>query len=262
MGALLLVQAVAIHAQPQAVLSGPASCAQCRIELERVVTFGDSAGPGMLQEQSTIATDRRGRFYAASNYDPTIAVFDAAGRFLQRIGRKGPGPGEFRFRPTMLFGPGDSLYAVDVIERRIAVFSPQYKLVRTATFQIGASDVVRTADGRFLATGATRFANGNTYPVHVMGPDGAHISSFGSPTRQQDRVSLMDAYRRIASPTESHVWTSQVDAYVLRAVEPGRPKAGSARAADPVVSIPRLGRSTGGIGQIPATNSDERNRRG
>ena len=139
LGCLLFVHAWAAHAQPKPVLSGPAVCTECRVELDRVVTFGDAQGPGMLQEQSAIKMDGRGRFYVSSNYDPTIAVFDSVGRFIRRIGRRGPGPGEFSSPPQVRFGAGDTLYAVEMYRRRMAVFSPDYALVRTATLPVACS---------------------------------------------------------------------------------------------------------------------------
>jgi hypothetical protein len=212
---LLFVHALAAHAQPHIVLSGPATCTECRIELERVVAFGDAQGPGMLQEQATVATDRRGRFYVSSNYDPTIVVFDRRGRFLANVGRKGIGPGEINYRPTILFGARDTLYAMDLDSRRLTVFSPEYKFVRTATVAHGATYVVSTPDGGFLLAGRARSREGIDYPLHVVDSKGAGIRSFGSTTGELDLYSPTESERRLAVPRGGIVWTSRLDAYVL-----------------------------------------------
>lgn len=216
--ALALAPAAAAPAggQTNVVLSGPATCRQCRIELEQVVAFGDSTGPGMLQEQSVIAADQRGRFYVTSAYDPTIAVFDARGRFLHRIGRKGQGPGEFTRRPTMLFGPGDTLYALEGSTRRMTVFSPQYELVRTGTLGLSYSTAVRLPNGRFLLSGVSRSAEAIGYPLHLLDQNGAYIRSFGSATGAQDLfASTSGTVRRFAAPVGETVWTVRADELVL-----------------------------------------------
>ncbi len=213
---LLFIVATAAHAQPLTILAGPATCQQCRIELDQVVVFGDSTGPGMLQEQSGIATDQRGRFYVTSNYDPTIVVFDARGRFLRRIGRQGQGPGEFTLRPTMLFGPGDTLYALDVNARRMTVFSPEYEVVRTAPLSLFFNTAARLPDGRFLMSGSSRSAETIGYPLHLVDQKGAHVRSFGSATGAQDLfASSRGSARRFAAPVGETVWTAKVDELVL-----------------------------------------------
>ena len=221
--ALSLAGAAAANGQTNRVLSGPATCQQCRIELEEVVAFGDSIGPGMLREQSSVATDSRGRFYATSNHDPTIAVFDGRGRFLRTIGRQGQGPGEFVRRPLMLFGPGDSLYAIVGDTRRMTVFSPEYEVARTVTLSTTLSSAVRLPDGRFLLSGLSRSAESIGHPLHLVDQQGAHVRSFGSTTVpdryggtvRMGRDALIDAARRLAAPVGPNLWTAKFNDYVL-----------------------------------------------
>jgi len=209
------IVAATVQAQPKVVLSGPATCRECRIELERVITLGDAKGPGLLQEQSSVATDRRGRFYLSSNYDPTVVVFDARGRFLRKLGRTGPGPGEFSSRVAMLIGPGDSLYAIELGGNRMSLFSPNYAWVRTSSLALTPSTAVHAPDVGFLFSGALRFADGIGHPVHVVDRNGAHIRSFGSATGEQDLYSRLEGLRRMTAPRGQIFWTSRVDAYVL-----------------------------------------------
>jgi hypothetical protein len=200
--------------QSPMLLSGPARCQECRIELEQVVVLGDSAGPGMLREQASIATDQRGRFYINGPYDPAILVFDARGRFLQRIGRQGQGPGEFAGAPIIFFGGGDTLYALD--RARLTVFSPEYKLVRTATLGLSYSSVVRLPDGHFLLSGSGRTPESIGYPLHLIDETGAHVRSFGSATGAKDLPSAPDpSIRRLAAPVGQSVWSVKLTQLVL-----------------------------------------------
>jgi hypothetical protein len=229
LGGLLLVHALTAHAQPETVLAGPASCRECRVELEQIVVLGDSIGPGMLQEQSVLATDGRGRFYVTSPDDPTIAVFDGGGRFLRRVGRRGQGPGEFTMRPTMLFGLRDTLYAITGGTRRMTVFSPEYEVVRTGTLSHSFSTAVRLQDGRFLLAGVSPQAETMGNPLHLVDHEGASVLSFGATPGARDlagadrpvrpgrvsRAVVRDAARRIAPPVGPTVWMAKLDEYVL-----------------------------------------------
>ncbi len=214
--ALSLGAAATARAQSNVVLSGPAACRECQIELEQVVSFGDATGPGMLHEQSIVTTDRRGRFYVTSTYDPTIAVFDPRGRFISRIGRRGNGPGEFGFRPAMVIGAGDTLFAFDFLQSRMSVFAPDYSLVRTRSLPRAGSTAVQTPDGGFLLSGPSLSADGIGYPLHITDRNGAYVRSFGSETGEQHLNARRDAtLRRIAAPRGAGVWISRINPYVL-----------------------------------------------
>jgi hypothetical protein len=71
------------------------SCAKCTIVTKPVVTLGAVDGPGSLSTQpSSVRVDARGRYWLTQD-DELPMVFDASGKFVQAIGRKGESPGEF-----------------------------------------------------------------------------------------------------------------------------------------------------------------------
>lgn len=114
-------------------ISSRPSCPDCRITIDAVVRLGDPDGEGMISHPPYVARDRRGRYYVTSRQgsDQVPLVFDSQGHFLQRLGRPGGGPGEFRGADAILV-VNDSIVVFDVGNARMTVLSPDYRPVRSA----------------------------------------------------------------------------------------------------------------------------------
>ena len=78
---------------PDAAVVELSPCTErCGMTLVPVPEFGEAAGAGMIEGGGEIALDRSGRLYIGGL--DHVLVFDPDGTFLQRIGRRGEGPGE------------------------------------------------------------------------------------------------------------------------------------------------------------------------
>lgn len=76
-------------------------------------------GQGLLQRPTGVAVEARsGRLFVADAGAHDIKVFDAAGRHLKSLGRRGEGPGEFNF-PTHLALRAGTLYVTDAMNHRV-----------------------------------------------------------------------------------------------------------------------------------------------
>jgi len=85
-------------------------------EGNHVADFGRSE----LMFPTAIAMDKYGRVYVSDKSDSMIKVYKA-GKLIERIGRNGYGPGEFRYVRDMKIHK-DQLYVVDNLNSRIQVF--------------------------------------------------------------------------------------------------------------------------------------------
>ena len=66
--------------------------------------FGDSPdAPDLFGQPIAVATDDANNIYVADHQSSDIRVFDSAGNFVRRIGRRGRGPGEFQFITGVLW---------------------------------------------------------------------------------------------------------------------------------------------------------------
>ena len=88
-----------LSAQEPVRLSGEVTCPQCVITLDTVLTLGGLDGPGLhvITDQSRVAVDPGGRILVTNLKEAEISVFDPAGTFLQTVGGRGEGPGEYSF---------------------------------------------------------------------------------------------------------------------------------------------------------------------
>jgi hypothetical protein len=116
---------------------------------------GEAALELLFNGVSATARLRDGAIVVADRGSSEIRVFDAKGRFLRKLGRKGRGPGDFEGLGHIWTVPGDSIGAWDATLGRFTVFAPDGKVART--WQVTANDggipgLIRgfLADGSFF----------------------------------------------------------------------------------------------------------------
>ena len=94
----------------------------------------------------SVVRDSRGRLYSSGGrgWEAMVVVWDAKGKYLRTIGRKGEGPGEFEGGAVTLNIDGrDYLYVRDYHTWKI--FAPDHEFVRTIQAEGAGSDIWRTA---------------------------------------------------------------------------------------------------------------------
>ena len=158
------------------------SCPTCRITVERLSLMGTFDGPGAFASRPyTVSVDSRGRYYVTTpeTRDKPPFVFDARGRFLQRLGRRGDGPGEYREPQVIIVAPGDTLHILDRTTNRYTVLSPDYAVARTANLLPDMWSAVRMPDGHLIVNARVRDAPRIGLPFHVVDPQGQYLRSFG-----------------------------------------------------------------------------------
>lgn len=83
-----------------------------------------------------VVTDRRGRIFILDGQQQKIRVFDKAGKYIQSIGRKGNGPGEFEIAKSMAVYNDSLLYVNNGYRiEEFDVFSDSIKYIRTISFE-------------------------------------------------------------------------------------------------------------------------------
>ena len=83
----------------------------------------EEAGPYQFSFISTGLLLEGGGIAVVEQSAPEVRLFDAEGRHLRSVGRRGRGPGEFQAITGLFRRSGDSLAAYDQIERRVTIFA-------------------------------------------------------------------------------------------------------------------------------------------
>ncbi|MCI0432268.1 MAG: 6-bladed beta-propeller [Gemmatimonadetes bacterium] len=115
-----------------------------RLDLRVGVTEGEEAYQ-FHRVVEIVPDPATGDIIVADAGSSVVRVFDASGRWLRTLGRRGTGPGEFT-RPGALMVLGDSIFAVNGANYQAAVFDRSGALVRA--FPITVPDCVVYPVGR------------------------------------------------------------------------------------------------------------------
>lgn len=163
-------------AQDTINVSGEATCPDCLIVLDTVVTIGGLDGPGLetVHPLSMVAVDRRNRIYIGIYRPPSISVFDASGRFIRSFGRAGEGPGEYQSISHINAGPR-YIHVFDRDNGR-TMLDYDFNVVRVDPFpgQILNTVVLQSDAVAFSAVVGTRQQAG--YRFHMLDTLGAFMS--------------------------------------------------------------------------------------
>lgn len=213
---LALVCSADAPAQSSVLPKIPA-CATCRVHIERVATLGSGDDGFVRSEPIGMARDSRGRIYVTwQNYGhgPELAaVYDSAGRFIQEIGRKGQGPGEFHYPVTLNVDARDRLLIWDT-DRRATLLDANYRFVRQHIQRGGT--LLWLSDGSQVVGLSAMDRDGAPAPITIFDSAGAFVTAFGA----TPRIAPVDAgewraNRIVGTGTNNTVWAARPDFYRL-----------------------------------------------
>lgn len=125
-----------------------------------------------------IEQNARGQFIAVGEDATSLVVYGPTGKLVSRIGRSGEGPGEFARIQTLRVGNGDSIFVADM-RRRLSVFSPEGRFVRSVVLPAATGGGVTLPDGSVVLAKQIRTPERAAFSYHVVGRNGTIIRSFG-----------------------------------------------------------------------------------
>jgi hypothetical protein len=165
--------------------------ARWRIVEELRIGRIDGDGPEVFGRVGGVIPDEQGHMWVLDTQAYEIRVFDADGRFVRTVGRRGEGPGEFGgfFGPCAFPGPNGQIVVEDRLGRWQR-FDTAGALVaaQPSTSNLGCGLRVWTTDGRFLVvnthTDLLTRERSSYFVVHALDADGDLVpgDTFPSPT--------------------------------------------------------------------------------
>jgi hypothetical protein len=126
--AFVLLGAVSLSRLPVSLLPvGPGNDSQSPPRWTLVVTLrlgspGEES-PDAFGRVAALEVDSAGSLYVFDAVDRGVRVFDSAGRFVRRLGRRGSGPGEFQEVIGIAVSPHGAIWLVDAVNARYTVIT-------------------------------------------------------------------------------------------------------------------------------------------
>lgn len=127
-----------------------------------------------------ITNDSFGNIYVSNRKAHCILKFDPSGHFLQKIGRKGQGPGEL-IEPGRVMTGKDFLAVYDRMNRRIQFFDQKGNYVKSTKLYKTFRDITMNEEGLIFASPI--LMTSQMPLIDVLSQDGKLLYSFGKPIR-------------------------------------------------------------------------------
>jgi hypothetical protein len=159
-----------------------------KINLLRTFGGGDVEDESyVFKSPYDVLCDSKGQIYILDSGNNRIQKYDANGKYIASIGRKGQGPGEFQYAFAFDIDSKDRLYVMDGGNNRIQIIGPNGKVEET--IKIMNSDTkIRILDSGEIVFGTSPrirdLLGGKTLPplLEICDSKGAKITVFGEPT--------------------------------------------------------------------------------
>lgn len=204
---------LASQVSPSRVLDKPA-CETCAIHIGARSVFVPDIGTTANSSGRIIGTAGRGRWVIGSGNGGPPDIYDALGRHIGTVGRRGGGPGEFQSAIAFAVGPGDSLAIVDPVNGRVHILDPMLRPVRAWSLPQNTvtGGMIWLAGKSQLALSGLRTTPAEIgFTVHLYSTAGAHLSSLADERRTISRTtSRLESARLLGLAGSNRLWTVSV----------------------------------------------------
>lgn len=211
-GVAMLAARPPVQAQqdkPNVIVDGP-TCPACRLTLSPPVILGDPGDSVVSEWPTSVRMQKNGRIIATfpNKHDPP-AVFDSKGRFRQRLGRKGPGPGEFEAAAELAVDPNDTVFVSDRTGR-LSVFSPGLQFVRSVVMPFSVRGMVAVGPSDLVINATIRDRESVGMPFHLLDHSGRKVGAIGDRTRSYLQDGGRRSLHRLAAAQAGGFWAAPV----------------------------------------------------
>ena len=150
---------------------------------ELVLELEEDLSIGSVDDENTtfyriggIAVDSQGNMFVVDSGNQRIQKYDKDGNYLQTIGRKGQGPGEFMRPFDILLDEQDNIYVLEI--RKIHLFDPQGNSIRDIVLPSFMMGFAVGAEGNIIAHGFVQAEEGQNFGVVIINQEGKIIKTI------------------------------------------------------------------------------------
>jgi hypothetical protein len=151
------------------------------LELEEDLSIGgpDAQGDDAFGQARQVVADDAGTMYVLDEQASDVKVFDASGKYLRTIGRKGQGPGELEFPMTLSLNRAAGELTVQQQTRGLTVFKTDGTFLRQQSLQGLISGRGRVdSRGNVYVLEIVLGDLGSSYATKKLAPDGSLLATI------------------------------------------------------------------------------------
>jgi len=180
----------------------------CEIVLEKVASLSEGKDRGILMRAPVAVRARSGQWYLQASDLRRVVVFNPTGTVVKLLGG-------FTRGVFVLPGADDSVHIYDPVAKVLHRVNDSLDLGPSPLPLLFTPDLI-LKDGHMIVAQQIPTRGLAGFPLHLMGPDGRLVRSFGvdQPVYRPDLPRLMD--RIVAPSPEGHLWTAAPGRYALQ----------------------------------------------
>jgi hypothetical protein len=201
-------------AQLQERIPDAVTCTRCTITSKSLVTMQPPEDV-VADRPQLVQVDNAGRYWMFFEAE-LPAVYEPSGNFLKSIGRKGAGPGEFRF-PGPMLAARDSVAVFDASNGRVTVLDASLTPRRhiSLPWQVMYPVVI---DWPNAVVGSAIRDQRSAAPdplqiISLAGPDAAVTKTFGSRVAPSGGFSAFSASHLVVRSSPGRLWAAWTQGY-------------------------------------------------
>jgi len=150
---------------------------QSSIKLREVLSIGNKPGVEFL-EIFDVCTDYEGNIYVSDKLEYAIKKFDRDGNLINKVGKRGQGPGEFRVGPGQIACAGDIIAVVDFTTSIIHLFTKDLKFIKAVSTPSAVIDVTSDENNNIYAVYVNFWGSKLSTEVAVFSKNGDKIKTI------------------------------------------------------------------------------------
>ncbi len=123
-----------------------------------------------------MAVDSQGNIYVVDSGNQRIQKYDKDGNYLQTIGRKGQGPGEFMRPFNILLDEQDNIYLMEI--RRLHLFDPKGNFMKSFVPPMFIMGFAAESEGNIIGQGLVSSEKAQNFGVMILDNEGKIIKTI------------------------------------------------------------------------------------
>jgi len=149
------------------------------LDLEEDLSIGREDDDNYVFYQvSNIDVDDQGNIYVLEGGNCRLQKFDRTGQYLQTIGKKGQGPGEFESPSRLFLDKENNIYVSEQRKRKIHMFNSKGEFVKSILLSDTTTDFSVTPDENIFGVASIRTEEESKRCVVKMDPKGEIIKNI------------------------------------------------------------------------------------